>query len=227
MTGSPGGSRSGWLIGALLAVLSPAMGYAGPEVETRDFNVFVDGKPAGEVHMTINKQADGSVVMNCDTDIKIRILMIKTYVYSYRGREQWKDGRLQRFDSVCDDDGKRHVITAIADGDKLKVRVNTEERTARADVWLTSYWSMPDANKVNQTIPIMDADTGVDLEARVVLVGVEDRNVAGQMQKVTHYRLVGKAPAELWFDVSGRLVAQDLLLEDGHRTQVELSRLRR
>src|SRR5262249_23174397 len=153
-------------VGAVLALMAPLAAAAGPEVETRDFNVFVDGKPAGEVHMTMKKQEDGAVLVNCDTHIKISVFL-KQYVYSYRGSELWKNGRLQRFDSVCDDDGKRHVITAVADGDKLSVRVNNANRTKRGDVWLTTYWAMPDNAKINQVVAIMDADNGNDLEAKV------------------------------------------------------------
>jgi hypothetical protein len=213
------------LVGAVVALLAPLAAAAGPEVETRDFNVFVDGKPAGEVHMTMKKQEDGAVLMNCDTDIKISVFL-KQYVYSYRGSELWKNGRLQRFDSVCDDDGRRHVISAVIDGDRLSVRVNNSDKKMRGDIWLTSYWAMPDNARINKVVPIMDADTGADLEAKVTFVGVEQRNVAGQAQKVNHFRLTGKAQAELWYDVSGRLVSEEFV-EEGHRTQIELVRLRR
>jgi hypothetical protein len=218
-----------WIVAAFFALLNPPRGTAAPEVETRDFNVLVDGKPGGDVHMTINKQEDGSVIMTCDTDIKVQVAIgpfTKTYTYSYRGREVWKAGRIVRFDSNCNDDGKRMAVAAVAEGDKLRVKVNNEEKVVGGDVWLTSYWEMPENTRINQTVSIIDADSGADLSSKVTFLGVEQRAVAGHAQKVNHFRLLGKTTCDLWYDLSGRLVAQDWM-EDGHRTQVDLNRLRR
>jgi hypothetical protein len=217
-----------WVVIAVLA-LSAGKSLAAPEVETRDFNVLIDGKASGDVHMTINKQEDGSVIMTCDTDIKFVYkigLLSKTYTYSYRGREVWKSGRVARFDSNCSDDGKRFAIAAAASGEKLHVRVNSDEKTIRGDVWLSSYWAMPENDQIGKTIAILDADNGEELSAKLQFLGVETRSVAGQSQKVNHFRLHGKTQLDLWYDVSGRLIAEDWV-EEGHRTQVELNRLRR
>jgi hypothetical protein len=213
----------------LAAFTIPGPAMAAPVVETRDFTVCVDSKPGGDAHMTINKQEDGSVIMTCDTDVKARVkvgILWHDYTYSLRAREVWKDGRVQRFDSSCNDDGKCFAISARAEGDKLRLRANSEEKLVPGDVWISSYWAMPDSARINQTVPIIDADTGVMLSAKILFLGVEPRHVAGQDQKVKHYRLTGKVQIDLWYDATGRLVAEDWI-EDGHRTQVELNRLRR
>ena len=64
------------------------------------------------------------------------------------------------------------------------------------------------------------------LVSKVTFLGVETRHVTGQEQRVNHFRLEGKVLTDLWYDVTGRLVAEDWI-EDGHHTQVELNRLRR
>jgi hypothetical protein len=217
-----------WVVVAACG-LAVGRAAAAPDVETRDFTVMVDGKPSGDVHMTLNKQDDGSVIVTCDTDIKVTVkigLLTKQYTYSYRGREVWKDNRIQRFDSTCSDDGKRFAVSAVAAGENLRVRVNNADKIVRGDVWLSSYWAMPENERINQTIAILDADSGEELSAKVQFLGVEPRTVASQAQKVNHFRLIGKTQLDLWYDVSGRVVAQEWI-EEGHRTQVELNRLRR
>ena len=218
-----------WFPGVLLIALLPGRGTAAPQAETRDFAVYVDGNPAGDVHMTINKQDGDSVQVSCDTDIKVvfRVgLVTKQYLYSYRGQESWKKGRLVRFDSTCSDDGKRFAVSAVAAGERLQVRVNNEEKTMPGDTGLTSYWSMPEDAKLDKTVPILDADNGTELAMKVQFLGIEERTVTGQKRKVNHFRLTGKTSIELWYDTASRLVAQEWI-EDGHRTQVELTRLRR
>jgi hypothetical protein len=207
----------------LLCFGAPAARAA--DLETRDFVVRVDGKPAGDAHFTIHRQDDGTTQVSCDTDVRVSFLLVK-YTYSYRGREIWKNGRLQRFDSTCDDNGKRYQIAAAAEEGGLRVSVNRQERMARADVWLTSYWTLPDPRLRNQVIPLLDADNGRDLDCRLQYVGQVQLPVVGQLQNLHRYRLTGKVLVDLWYDAAERLVRQEWV-EEGHRTSLELARVRR
>jgi Family of unknown function (DUF6134) len=222
-------TRWPWLLTALLVLAAvPAFGRAA-DVEMRDFRVIVDKNPVGDAHMTFERKDDGSLTLNCDTAVRVKFLFIQ-YLYKYSGKEVWKDGRLQSFESTCTDDGKSFAVAAAAQGQNVLVRVTNmgqqEERTVSGDVWLSSYWKQPDAKLVNQTIPIIDADNGKDVSAKVVYVGAEQRGVGGQIQQTQHYRLEGKNTIDLWYDATGRLVRQDWM-EQNHRTVLELSRIRR
>jgi hypothetical protein len=227
------GSREGrvvlslWVTAASLAVLAVAGAPArAADIETRDFAVMVSGKPSGEVHMTIHKQDNGSIWMRCDTDIKVS-LVIGKYRYIYRGLEVWKDRRLVRLDSTTDDNGKRFIVSAVAEAAGLRVKVNNNAgRVARPEVWLTSYWCLPDPKLRNDTIPLLDADTGKDLSGKLQFVVTEKRRVAGQEVNLNHYKLTGKVNVDLWYDGSERLVRQEWV-EQGHKTLIELLRVRR
>lgn len=218
-----GGRRAAWLAVALLALAGLRARAA--EIETRDFVVFVGGKSAGEVHMTIHRQDDGAVHMRCDTDINVHKLIGK-YKFIYRGMEVWKDRRLVRFDSQTDDNGTRYIVSAAAEADGLKLRVNNVERKARADVWLTSYWTLPDPKLRAGVVPILDADNGRDLDGKLAYIATEKRTVAGQEVPLNHYRLTGKVQVDLWYDGTERLVRQEWV-EQGHKTVMELTRVRR
>ncbi len=214
-----------WMLVAC-AVLAPAWSAArAADVETRDFNVFVDGKRAGAGHMTIQKAEDGTVTVSSDTDIAVPVLFL-TYKYSYRGHEVWKDGKLQRFESSCNDDGKRFAVTAAAEEKGVRFTVDKRERIVSHDVWLTSYWARPSNKVVNQTVPLVDVDTGRDLEATVGYVGQEELMLSGQAQKLQHYKLTGKVAVDLWYDAADRLARQEFV-EDGHKTIVELTKIRK
>jgi hypothetical protein len=225
-----GRSRDG-APGRCLAVLALAgltlagAGARAADIETRDFAVLVSGKPAGEVHMTIHRQENGNIAMRCDTDIKVS-MVIGSYKFIYRGLEVWKDRRLVRFDSNTDDNGKRYIVSAVAEAGGLRVKVNNAERMARPETWLTSYWSLPDPKLRNQVIPILDCDNGKDLDGKLAYVATEKHRVAGQEVTLNHYRLSGKVQVDLWYDGSERLVRQEWV-EQGHRTQLELVRVRR
>lgn len=195
------------------------------DVETRDFQVLVNGKQSGMAYMTFNRQDDGTCIMTCDTEVKVNAIIF-TYKYSYRGREVWKEGRLQRFDSTSNDNGKRYVLAAQVEGEQLRLRVNNQERLARSDCWVSTYWEQPTPQKNGQTVPVLDADTGVDLTVRIQQIGAEQRTIAGQLTPVQHYRLQAKNIIDIWYDPTGRIVRQEWL-EDGHRTILEMVRVRR
>ncbi len=221
------GGRRWWSV-VVCAVLSLGAGVQASvaKAETRDFAVYVDGRKSGEVHMTFDRQDDGTTAVSCDTDVRVGAI-ITLYHYSYHGREFWKDGRLQRFESKANDDGKEMAVTAAAADDGLRVRNNDGEHTASADAWPTSYWAQPDPKLADQTIPLLDADTGHDLEAKVQFLGLEKFGPDGQQQTVQHVGLTGKGVGmDLWYDESGRLVRQEWV-EQGHRTVIDLTRVRR
>jgi hypothetical protein len=213
------------VLAVALAVLAGASAARAADLETRDLAVRVDGKPAGEVHMTIHRQDDGVTQVSCDTDVKVKILFV-SYAYRYRGREIWKDGRLQRFSSTCNDDGKHFEVSAVAEEGGLRVSVNGRERLMPAHTWLTSYWTLPDAKVREGVVPLLDADNGRELECRIQHVGTQQMAVLGQVQNVNHYRLTGKVQVDLWYDGAERLVRQEWM-EEGHRTVLELMRIRR
>ena len=214
----------GWIVVALVALAFAGSATAG-EVETRDFAVLISGKPSGEVHMTIHRQDDGSIQMRCDTDIKVSFGLLK-YKYIYRGLEVWKDRRLVRLDSNTDDNGKRYIVSALPDGSNLKMKVNNVENQVRGDVWVTSYWTLPDPKLRAETLAILDADNGKILEGKLAFIATEKLRIAGQEVTLNHYRLTGKTNIDLWYDGSERLVRQEWT-EQGHKTLLELLRVRR
>ncbi len=195
------------------------------DIETRDFVVFVSSKAAGEVHMTIHRRDDGTISMRCDTDIVVPKFIGK-YRFIYRGLEIWKDHRLIQFNSSTDDNGSRYLVTAVAETDGLRVKVNNSERKIGSEVWLTSYWSLPDPKLRNGSLHMLDADNGSDFEAKLTYIATEKRVVAGQEVALNHYRISGKMTVDLWYDGSDRLIRQEWT-EQGHKAVMELVRIRR
>jgi hypothetical protein len=196
------------------------------EVEVREFSVLVDGKPCGTYRMTITRKDEHTLTMSCQAEVRVKVALITAYRYSYNGVEVWKDGRLQSLQSACNDDGKRSVVTATLDGKRLRVKVNGQEGDVRPDVWLTTFWSLPDARQRSGAIPLLDADTGRYMDGQIQFVGTSTVHAAGQALTCSHYRVTSQSPHDVWFDSSERMVRQDWV-EDGHRTCLILTRVQR
>ena len=210
---------------SLLPVLGSRDAVAADD-EVRTFAVKVDDKPAGEYKMTIGQRDSGTITMAAQAEISFQHHVVLTYTYSYRGSEVWKDGRLMRLDSTGNDDGKRFALTAVANKDRLRVRVNGQDREARSDLWPTTYWRLANAKYRNKAISLLDADTGKEIDASLNYIDKSDVNIAGRLQRCAHYRVSGGVQVELWYDAADRLVRQESL-EEGHRTVLELTSVRR
>ena len=199
---------------------------AAADAEVRDFTIQVDGKPAGDYHMTIRPQDDGSVSLSAESEVHVAVLLVNVYTYSYRGREVWKDGRLQHFESSGKENGKAFAVSADLGGGELHVKTNGQESVLRADVWTTSCWQLPDARLRNQAVALMGCDNGQLTIGQMQFVGSERLQVAGQEQACGHYRLMRDVPYDQWFDAQGRLVRQEWVSK-GHKTVLELARVSR
>jgi hypothetical protein len=196
------------------------------ETEVRDFATKIDGKPAGEYHLTIQQQDDGSVAVTGQAEIKVTKLGITTYHYNYRGAEVWKNSRLVSFQSQADDNGTKYKVSATAERAGLRLRVNDAERIVRPDVWITSYWQLPEARRRNGSLPLLDADSGRTLTGALRLMGTESITIAGKAVNCHHYRITGPLMVDAWYDGQDRLVRQEWT-ESGHTVVMELTSLRR
>src|SRR5262245_59116627 len=84
--------------------------------ETRDLSIFVDGKKAGESHVTIQSQDDGTMVVSSSAEVSVNRVIVH-YSYTFSGTETWKDGKLTRLDTKTNDDGKKLTVSAVAQKD--------------------------------------------------------------------------------------------------------------
>ena len=220
------GGRRWWLVvtsAAFSLVAAPSRRRRGGNAQLQPLR---GRKKAGDVHMTINRQDDGTTAVSCDTDVRVGAI-ITLYKYSYRGRELWKDGRVQHFESKGNDDGKEYAVTATAAADGLHVRVNDGEHTAPADAWLdqllggsrTPSWP---TRRFRCWTP-----TAAAIWRPRCSSSAPEKYGPNQEQTVQHLRLTGKKLLmDLWYDDARRLVREEWV-EDGHRTVMGLDRVRR
>jgi hypothetical protein len=217
----------GLVILGLLALTPPA---SASETEAREFTIQVDGKASGHYIATITKQDNGIISMQATASTEVTFLL-KTYRYKFEGTEHWApapNGRLLQLTAKCEDDGKKFDVSAMAEKETLRLTVNGKERNCRWDVWTTSYFQLPDKRFHDKQVPLLDNDTGKEYLAQLKVVGVEQLNIGGQMQKCQHFRLTGgPAPTiDLWYDGQDRLVREEFT-EDGKRVTFVLQAVRR
>jgi hypothetical protein len=212
---------------ATVSLFALAVAARGDDTEERVFSVFIDGKDAGMSRMTLVQKDDGTTYMSAKLDVKFRHLLIAEYVLKVETQEIWKDGRLIGMKTSSSENGKKTEISASAEKQQLRLRVNGLDRYIRADTWTSSYWKLADARFHNKAVPILEVDTGKEYNAELKYVEPQQLKVGDQVQDCFHFRVSSApGPVDLWFDKYHRLVRQEFT-ESGHKTIVQLLSIRR
>jgi Family of unknown function (DUF6134) len=213
----------------LVCLSAPVWCFAAePEVverHTREFRVFVDGKPRGVQTMTISRHNDKSEVMQGEVDVQLNFVVYK-YRYSSTGTETWKDGRLVRLTNEANYNGDKYSVEALAVEQALHYEVNGEKQKAPADILVASYWREPDAKRVGRQVRLLDSDKGRQMAATMERVGPVAIKVDATEVPTTRYRIRGDVDVDVWYDRSGFIVRQESV-ESGHKTLLELTKIRR
>src|SRR5438045_2353024 len=80
------------LAAAGVLTLGPARAHAA-DPESRTYSIHVDGKKAGDYRLVTQGQADGSIAVFAQSEVRVTILAVPVYTYSYSGKEVWKGGQ--------------------------------------------------------------------------------------------------------------------------------------
>lgn len=207
--------------GTLMA-LSQAANPQTVHEELRDFEILVQGKPAGASTLRITERDDGTTRVETKAHVKLNYL-VYVYRYEFHGQETWRGNRMLSAENRATDDGKKFHVHARVD-DRGGV-IESQGRTNKAPTidMTTNYWRAPDLSR-SRTFSYMNADRGTLHAVSVERLGREPVTIGGQRIDCTHYRVSGDAEAELWFDGRNRIVRQTSV-EDGYPTELRLTRI--
>jgi len=191
-------------------------------VETRTYDILVDGKNSGQSTLTITRWSDGSESVSAEAKVTVTWTVF-SYVYEFHGKEQWRDGRFEQLESRAVDGGTKLSLSVKREGGGFRVTKSKGKPASIPDVQLTTnYWREPAAGTDAKSIAVLDADNGKLYDEKIDRLGQQELSIGGQKIAANAYRLKGKLDVELWFDAQGLLVRQ-VGKEDGHPTEVRLA----
>lgn len=220
-----------WLgLGCLAAICLTAVAAQGraDHIEKREYTIFINKKDAGRSWLRIVTKENGTEEMTGGADATVKVGPFTGYSYKAETAETWKDGRLIKLHTVATEDGKTTAVAATADGKQLHLQINGKAAgTVSPEVWVSSYWKLADKKFHNNTVSILDSDSGKEMTGRLEYKGTEPLKVGGKVEDCYFFKVTG-IPIEikLWFDRHHRLVRQEFR-EKGCDTIIQLDAVRR
>ena len=64
--------------------------------------------------------------------MRVTVLGIEAYAYTYNGQEVWKNGRLMQFQSGGKENSKTFSVAAVVDGEVLRVTANGKSMASQS-----------------------------------------------------------------------------------------------
>jgi hypothetical protein len=191
------------LLRTLALILLASVAFA----EERTYSLTVDGKPAGQAIVTVEAGKDGVTTLRSQVDFTVPPAR-------YAATETWKAGRLAKLESG------RVTLTPGTDGYTLKAGV--KEVAVRGEVWPSSSWRMPEAEKPL----VVDVETGEVRRPKIEKLGPDRLTLNGKPIASTHYRLTaGGQVGELWYDEKNLLLRRTWTTE-AKKAVLELTALK-
>ena len=179
-----------------------------------DFTVLRKGKPFGSHILTFDRQNDGTFQVTTDVDLDVKFGPITAYKYRLDSVEKWADEKLVSINGKSNNNGRKGKVSALADGEQLKVDATKYEGQVPTSIIPSSHWNRVQMYQ-NQMI---STETGEILEIDVETIGSDTVLVGGAPVEATHYRLKSDITVDLWYDDQSRWVklafeAQDQKIE--------------
>lgn len=196
---------------ALPFCLSPASGdplkLYGEEIL---FSVYRDGSEVG-FHRTRFARDGGELLVDSRFELKIRILFVTAYRYSYESHARWRDGKLHRLSALVDDDGNTRRLEAAWHKDEMVIESTDTRETVTAPIFPTNHWN---AAVLGQR-QVLNTLTGA--VNQVAITPHEETTITTERGPVRarRHRYTGDLEVDVWYDEAGRWVAMRFEGKDG------------
>ncbi len=185
----------GIALGLAVALAAPVNALSLPSNGKLSFDVVRKGKDIGNHSYKFSGNA-GSFTVKVDTDIVVKLPLIRTTVYSFRHKsvESWKGGKLQQLSSSTNDDGEPRQL-----------------KTANKGALPASLWN----DDIVRSGKLMNTIDGKIMSVRAADLGMETVKTKKGNVSTHHYRLSGELARDVWYDGEGNLAQVMFKADDG------------
>ncbi|TVQ70402.1 MAG: hypothetical protein EA373_06730 [Oceanospirillales bacterium] len=181
-----------------------------------EFDVYRSGRSIG-THRIEFSEEQGMLRVDVEMDLHIRVLAVFNYRYNYQAIEWWKDGVLQRLEVQVNDDGDLTRISAMLEGDQLRLVEGDETRWLPTDLITTNHWNVA----ILSQEAVLNTLTGESSSLSVEFLGDAKAPAGAEDVAVRMYRLGGELEdTQTWYDENGRWLGMEFSGRDDSRIRL-------
>jgi hypothetical protein len=178
---------------ALWAVEATAAPEAG---ETMVYDIHHEDHGLVGRHKVSFENDGGDLVVEIESEIKVKGLFVTAFRFEATRRERWRDGKMIAYESQTHDDGTQITVSARAEGDKLIIDGPNGTAQAPLGTFPTHPWN----KDIVKSGLLMESKTGKLRKVAIASAGAETLVLDDRSVTTTRYEMTGEMERELWFD---------------------------
>ena len=105
-----------------------------------EFDIFRNNKHIGK-HIFSFKRENDQLAVESEINFQIKKLGIVFYKYNVKGTEYFKDGKLVKFNSKTDQNGKEKYVNINLEGDELVIDGSSFKGKVPSEYLLGTWWN--------------------------------------------------------------------------------------
>lgn len=178
--------------------------------ETTRFVITRDGDRIGTSTIEIDRTGD-DVTVSTATDLAVNVLFFTAYRFKQMTTEHWSNGHLVNLNATTDNNGTRHKVAALSNGDQLQLTVDGKTRRLDNDIVPSTLWN-PEFLRHSA---MLDVGDGKVMRVSVTDNGVDTLRLGDKEVRAHHYTIEARYSEGVWYDDQGRLVRVRVIGPDG------------
>lgn len=186
------------------------------------FTVKREGKKIGTHAVSFSTEGD-KLIVDTETNLKVKFLFFTAYKFKYTAREIWHDGQISEITADTNANGKKYSYDMKFDGTNVSVDDGMTDTTFKLETaaFPSNHWNP----NVLQAPIIMNTLSGSPNTVEITPLNWEARPTADESRKAQRFEYSGElSDVVSWYDERGRWVGLEFKGEDGSTITYECVR---
>ena len=169
-----------------------------------EFDIFRNNKHIGK-HIFSFKHSDNQIAVESEINFQIKKLGVVLYKYHVKGTEVYKDGKLIKFNSKTNQNGKKKYVNMKLEGDEFIIDGSSYKGKAPRNYLIGTWWN----HSIVEAKAQISAVSGRIIKQKVTFLGKEKIKIQGKEINALHFNFSStdkklkknkKLNTDVWYD---------------------------
>jgi len=147
-----------------------------------EFDIYRNNKHIGK-HIFKFKRKNNEIAVESEINFEIKKLGVVLYKYHVKGTEYYKDGKLIKFNSKTNQNGKEKYVNLKTDKDKLIIDGSSFKGEVSDEYLLGTWWN----HSIVKAPAQISAVSGRIIKQKVKFLGKEEIKLGNKTYKTLHF----------------------------------------
>jgi len=169
-----------------------------------EFDIYRNTNHIGK-HIFSFKRSDNQLAVESEINFQIKKFGIALYTYHVKGTEIYKDGKLVKFNSKTNQNGKQKYVNMKLENGEFEIDGSSYKGKAPVDYLLGTWWN----HSIVEAAAQISAVSGRIINQKVTFLGKEKIKINGEIFKTLHFNFSStekklkknkKLNTDVWYD---------------------------